>query len=76
MKAAMKRIVNIDIRNIKDSNLNEQGIYIKFNEVYARRLFLGLLTQFVELYMEQRMNTEKQEFVKIIKFKLNANKFD
>ena len=32
MKAAMKRIVNIDIRNIKDSNLNEQGIYIKFNE--------------------------------------------
>ena len=23
MKAAMKRIVNIDIRNIKDSNLNE-----------------------------------------------------
>lgn len=32
MKAAMKRIINIDIKNIQNSDLNEQGIYIKFNE--------------------------------------------
>lgn len=32
MKAAIKRIVNIDLKNINNSKLDEQGIFIKFDE--------------------------------------------
>ena len=32
MKAALKRIINIDIRRVKEAKLYEQGIFIEFNE--------------------------------------------
>jgi ubiquitin-protein ligase len=32
MKAVIKRIVNIDLKNINNSKLDEQGIFIKFDE--------------------------------------------
>ena len=32
MKAALKRIINIDMKRVKEANLSEQGIFIEFNE--------------------------------------------
>ena len=32
MKAALKRIINIDMKRVEEANLNEQGIFIKFDE--------------------------------------------
>ena len=44
MKKAIKRIMNIDIKNISQSNLSDNGIYIKFNEeniMNAQALIIG-----------------------------------
>ena len=32
MKAALKRIINIDMKRVEEANLNEQGIFIEFDE--------------------------------------------
>ena len=32
MKSALKRILNVDMKRIQTSNLNENGIYIEFDE--------------------------------------------
>ena len=32
MKAALKRIINIDMKRVKEAKLNEQGIFIEFDE--------------------------------------------
>ena len=32
MKAALKRIINIDMKRVKEAKLYEQGIFIEFDE--------------------------------------------
>jgi ubiquitin-protein ligase len=44
MRKVIKRIMNIDIKNISNANLSESGIYIKFNEeniMKAEALIIG-----------------------------------
>lgn len=44
MKTACKRILNIDIKNIKNNKLNDNGIYIDFDEeniMKAKALIIG-----------------------------------
>ena len=44
MKAALKRIMNIDMRRIQNSDLNNNGIFIEFNEddiLKAKALIIG-----------------------------------
>ena len=44
MRAALKRIMNIDIKRIQEAKLNEQGIFIEFNEdniLNAKAMIIG-----------------------------------
>tara|TARA_B100001123_G_scaffold420545_2_gene527053 strand:- start:1034 stop:1723 length:690 start_codon:yes stop_codon:yes gene_type:complete len=44
MKAALKRIINIDMKRVKEANLSEQGIFIEFNEeniLKAKAMIIG-----------------------------------
>ena len=44
MNKAIKRIINKDIKSIEHNKLNEQGIYVEFNEenmLQARAMILG-----------------------------------
>ena len=44
MKAALKRIINIDMKRVKENNLNDAGIYIEFNEenmLEAKAMIIG-----------------------------------
>jgi ubiquitin-protein ligase len=44
MKAALKRIMNVDMKRIQNNNLNENGIYIEFDEkdmFKAKALIVG-----------------------------------
>ena len=44
MNKAIKRIINKDIKSIEHNKLNEQGIYIEFNEqdiLSAKAMIIG-----------------------------------
>ena len=44
MSKAVKRIINKDIKSIEHNKLNDQGIYIEFNEenmLEARAMIIG-----------------------------------
>ena len=44
MKAALKRIINIDMKRVEEANLNEQGIFIEFDEkdmFQAKAMIIG-----------------------------------
>ena len=56
MKSALKRILNVDMKRIQSSNLNENGIYIEFDEKYSHEIDTKLDFKILEALAKNESN--------------------